>query len=526
MFLSEYPFSEFVQFILSYIHSLSWGGWLLYLTLFFLLSVAFWDVFIQKTHTIRHNFPILGHIRYWLERLGPELRQYIVANDKEETPFNRAERRWIYASAKHQNNYFGFGTSEQLYEPGYPIIKNSAFPVPDEEAECINDDPSAVPCLKIIGERHKRKKSYRPSSLINISGMSYGSLGKRAVSALNWGAYFANCYHNTGEGGLSKYHLFGGELMLQIGTGYFGVRNEKGNFDLEKLVKKVEKYPAIKLIELKISQGAKPGKGGVLPASKISREIANTRGIPYGEDCLSPNCHSVFHDVDSMLEFIEKIAEATGLPVGIKCAIGKLDFWEELSLKMKKSKVGPDFIAIDGGEGGTGAAPLTYADHIALPFKTAFTRVYKIFAEKKIEKDIVWIGSGKLGFPDRAIVAFAMGCDIIHVAREAMMSIGCIQAKKCHTGHCPTGIATQNGWLEAGLHIKNKARRFAAYIHTFRKELLAISRTAGYYHPSQFSSDDIEISLGMGRYQSLSATLDYKKLGLPFTRMSDYAKAS
>ena len=365
------------------------------------------------------------------------MRQYIVANDKEETPFNRAERRWIYASAKHQNNYFGFGTSEQLYEPGYPIIKNAAFPVPDEEAESINGDPSAVPCLKIIGAKHKRKKAYRPASVVNISGMSYGSLGRRAVSALNRGAYLANCYHNTGEGGLSKYHLFGGELMLQIGTGYFGVRDKKGNFDLDQLVEKIEKYPAIKLIELKISQGAKPGKGGVLPASKISYEIANTRGIPYGEDCLSPNAHSVFHDVDSMLEFIEKVADATGLPVGIKCAIGKLDFWEELALKMRKEKKGPDFIAIDGGEGGTGAAPLTYADHIALPFKTAFARVYKIFSEQKIEKDIVWIGSGKLGFPDRAIVAFAMGCDIIHIAREAMIAIGCIQAQKCHTGHWP-----------------------------------------------------------------------------------------
>ena len=517
--------SELVQSLLTYAYTLSWGWTILYCVLFFLLCIALWDIFIQKKHTIRHNFPIAGHVRYWLEKIGPELRQYIVANDKEESPFNRAERRWIYASAKHQNNYFGFGTSEQLYEPGYPIIKNAAFPVSDEEAEYINDDPGAIPCLKVIGARHKRKKPYRPNSVINISGMSYGSLGKRAVSALNQGAYLANCYHNTGEGGLSKYHLFGGELMLQIGTGYFGVRDEEGNFCLERLVEKIEKYPAIKLIELKISQGAKPGKGGVLPASKISREIANTRGIPYGKDCLSPNSHKVFHDVDSMLEFIEKIAGAAGLPVGIKCAVGKLDFWEELAVKMKKEKKGPDFIAIDGGEGGTGAAPLTYADHIALPFKTAFTRIYKIFLEQKIEKELVWIGSGKLGFPDRAIVAFAMGCDIIHIAREAMIAIGCIQAQKCHTGHCPTGIATQNKWLEAGLNVKNKARRFAGYIRTFREELLAISHTAGWHHPNQFTSEDIEISLGMGQYQSLSAKLDYRKLSLPFTRMSDYTQS-
>ncbi len=516
-------FTETLGALQVYIKHLPWWAILLYSLLCFFLVIVFWDIFVQKKHTIRHNFPLVGHIRYWLEMIGPELRQYIVANDKEESPFNRAERRWIYASAKRQNNYFGFGTTEQLYEPGYPIIKNATFPIPDDTAEHINNDPNALPCLKLIGASHKRRKAYRPKSVVNISGMSYGSLGKRAVSALNQGAHIANCYHNTGEGGLSKYHLFGGDLMLQIGTGYFGLRDKDGNFDLEQLVNKVEKYPAIKLIEIKISQGAKPGKGGVLPASKISREIAETRGIPYGEDCISPNSHNVFYDVDSMIAFIERIAKATGLPVGIKCAIGELDFWEELALQMKKRKEGPDFIVVDGGEGGTGAAPLTYADHIALPFKTGFSRVYKTFLEKKIQDQIVWIGSGKLGFPDRAIVAFAMGCDIIHIAREAMIAIGCIQAQKCHTGHCPAGIATQNRWLESGLNIENKAKRFANYIHTFRKELLSISHTAGYHHPNQFTSEDVEISLGMGRYHTLSENLGYKKAPVRFTRMLDYA---
>ena len=488
----------------------------------FLIIVVIYDIFIQNKHTVLHNFPIVGHIRYWLEKVGPELRQYIVANDKEESPFNRSERRWIYASSKNQNNFFGFGTTEQLYEPGYPIIKNSAFPVSDENIHHLNNDPSAIPCLKIIGDPNRRRRPFRPLSLINISAMSYGSLGKKAVSALNMGAKMSDCYHNTGEGGLSKYHLFGANIMLQIGTGYFGVRDEKGNFDLEKLVSLTERNPNIRLIEIKMSQGAKPGKGGVLPGCKVNSEIASIRGIPEGKDCISPNSHSAFNDVKSLIRFIELIAEATGLPVGIKCAVGRLEFWENLSTQMKNKRHGPDFITIDGGEGGTGAAPLTYSDHVALPFKTAFSRVYQIFQKKGAGKNVVWIGSSKLGFPDRTIVALAMGCDLIHIAREAMIAIGCIQAQKCHTGHCPTGITTQNFWLEAGINVKDKANRFMHFIRTLRHELLTLSHTAGYHHPSQFNSDDIELGLGMGKFKPLTEILGYKKDTVKFTNMLEY----
>ncbi len=514
-------FSFFIFSVFEQIFQFAWGNLFIIIALFFFV-LAVHDIFLQKKHTIIHNFPIFGHFRYWLEKIGPEIRQYIVANDKEESPFNRAERRWIYASAKKQNNYFGFGTTEQLYEPGYPIIKNAAFPIPSHKVDYISNDTTAIPCLKIIGESHKRRKSFRPPSVINISAMSYGSLGKRSVSSFNQGAKLANCYHNTGEGGLSEYHLLGADVVLQIGTGYFGVRDNEGNFSIEKLIKKVQKHPAIKMIEIKISQGAKPGKGGVLPSQKISKEIAETRGIPQGQDCISPNGHSVFHDVDTLLHFIETIAQGTGLPIGIKCAIGKTLFWERLAKAMKERKQGPDFISIDGSEGGTGAAPLTYSDHVSLPFKTAFSRVYKLFMKTGVQNDVAWIGSGKLGFPDRAITAFAMGCDLIQVAREAMISIGCIQAQKCHTGHCPTGIATQNKWLEAGINIKDKANRFANYIQVFRQELIALSHTAGYQHPAQFTTDDIELSKGMGNFQTLGETLGYKKKSLPFTKMSDY----
>jgi len=476
----------------------------------FLLIIAIFDIW-QKKHAIVHNFPVVGHLRYLLEMIGPELRQYWVANDKEELPFNRSERSWIYATAKGQNNSFGFGTSEQIYSIGYPILKNAAIPFPAEKAKHPTGNPSFLPCLKVIGETHQRRRPYRPNSIINISAMSFGSLGYKAVSAMNKGAQNADCYHNTGEGGLSPYHSHGADVIWQLGTAYFGARDEQGRFSLEKVKEKVEKNSFIRAIEIKLSQGAKPGKGGILPGAKVTPEIAEIRHIPVGKDCISPSGHSEFTNVDELIDFVEKIATETGLPVGIKAAIGKTDFWEELALKMKQRKQGPDFITIDGGEGGTGAAPLAFADHVSLPFKVGFARVYKIFLDQGIANDLVWIGSGKLGFPDRAIVALAMGCDLINIAREAMISIGCIQAQKCHTGHCPAGIATQSKWFQAGVDIDGKAERFSRFVKGLRKELIDLTHAAGYEHPSQISPDDIEFSAGINRFITLSEVLGYKK---------------
>jgi glutamate synthase (ferredoxin) len=484
----------------------------------FLVLVAIRDI-VQKKRTIQHNFPIVGHLRYMLEVIGPELRQYWVANDKEEMPFNRAERRWVYATSKGQNSNFGFGTTEQLYEAGYPIIKHAVFPFPESKAVIIHDDPSAIPALKVIGEAHRRPKAWRPPSIINISAMSFGSLGDRAVRALNQGAKLAHCWHNTGEGGFSPYHASGADVVWQIGTGYFGARDENG-FRLEKVVEKVDQFPQIRMIELKLSQGAKPGKGGILPATKVTAEIAAIRGVKKGHDCISPNFHSEFSTVDEMIHFIERISAATGLPVGIKSAIGELDFWQELATRMKQTKKGPDFIVIDGGEGGTGAAPLTFADHVALPFKVGFARVYQIFQKAKMSERVTFIGSGKLGFPDRAVVALAMGCDLVNVAREAMMSIGCIQAQKCHDGHCPAGVATQNWWLQRGLDVDDKKNRAARYIKGFRKELLSLAHAAGYEHPAQFTGEDIEISVGLNRYKTLTEVLGYRRDVVKFPGMA------
>ena len=340
--------------------------------------------------------------------------------------------------------------------------------------------------------------------------MSFGSLGSKAITALNKGALKSDCYHNTGEGGVSPYHCNGGDIVWQIGTGYFGARDEEGNFSIEKFKETVESNSSIKMIEIKLSQGAKPGKGGILPASKVTPEIASIRGIPIGQACISPNSHTAFSNPDEMIKFIEELASVSGLPVGIKSAIGKIDFWEDLADKMSSENKGPDFISVDGGEGGTGAAPLAFSDHVSLPFKIGFQRIYSIFQDKNLTNKITWIGSAKLGFPDRAIIAFAMGCDIINIAREAMLSIGCIQAQQCHTGHCPVGVATQSKWLQRGIDITSKSERCAQYIIGFRKELLELTYASGYKHPSEFTTKDIEMSTGVNKFTELEEILNHK----------------
>ena len=468
--------------------------WLIAGGIFLLLLLwIIWDL-LQHKHAILHNFPIIGHFRYWLEKIGPELRQYIVTSNNEERPFSRDERRWIYASSKNENNYFGFGTDNDLeLSPNYLIIKHSAFPLAEShKGDADYDANYRIPCTKILGAHRKRKSAFRPESIVNVSGMSFGSLSGPAVEALNRGSKLAGCLQNTGEGGVAPHHQHGGELIWQIGTGYFGCRTEDGGFDMQKFLRVVQSTP-IRAIEIKLSQGAKPGRGGLLPAAKISKEIAEIRNVPLGKDCISPAAHREFNDADSMLDFIERLADASGLPVGIKSAVGETQFWLDLARQMSETDRGVDFITIDGGEGGTGAAPLVFSDHVALPFKLAIARVFPIFAEAGLSDKIVFIGSGKLGFPAPALLALALGCDMINVGREAMISIGCIQAQRCHTGICPTGVATQNRWLMKGLNPTHKSARLANYVVNLRKELLQLSQACGQPHPSTVGLDSFEI---------------------------------
>ncbi|MBU2907418.1 FMN-binding glutamate synthase family protein [Arenibacter algicola] len=504
--------------ILNILANLPWWAWIIV----FLVVVAIRDIFVQKGHTISHNFPIVGHLRYWLESIGPEMRQYFVANNREELPFNRIERGWIYASAKKENNYEGFGTDRDIYAHQHIFVKNQmmAYKLPGNHPNIT--DPCFLPCAKIIGSYNKRKKPYRPASVINVSAMSFGSLSAAAVDAMNNGVRKSGAYQNTGEGGLSPYHKQGGDVIFHFGTGYFGVRSEDGNFSMEKMKQLVLDNPCIKAIEIKISQGAKPGKGGVLPAAKITHEISEIRGVVMGKDVLSPATHSAFNSVPELMQLIEDIAEQTGLPVGLKGAIGKLDQWEELAKLMIETGKGPDFITVDGGEGGTGAAPPSFADHVSLPWVYGFSSLYKLFKSYDLTERIVFIGSGKLGFPAKAAMAFAMGVDCINVAREAMMSIGCIQAQVCHTNRCPTGIATQSKWLQGGINVPLKSDRLSQYFKTFRKEFLEITHAGGYEHPCQFTMDDIQVNVDDNDLnRSLSSTYGYNKAVVPFSGIQD-----
>ncbi len=502
-----------MEAFINILSTIPWWAWIF----IFLGLVALRDIFFQRSHTISHNFPVVGHLRYWLESIGPEMRQYFVANNREELPFNRIERGWIYASAKQENNYEGFGTDRDIYAHQHIFIKNQmmGYQLPVDHPNV--KDKSFLPCAKVMGAYNQRKKPYRPASIINVSAMSFGSLSAAAVESLNKGVGKAAAYHNTGEGGLSPYHKQGGDVVFHFGTGYFGVRSKDGNFSMEKMKALVENNACIKAIEIKLSQGAKPGKGGVLPGAKITSEIAEIRGVEVGKDVLSPATHKAFGNVAELLALIEDIAEATGLPVGIKGAIGKLDQWEELADLMVKTGKGPDFISVDGGEGGTGAAPPSFADHVSLPWVYGFSSLYKVFQKRNLTTRIVFIGSGKLGFPAKAAMAFAMGVDCINVAREAMMSIGCIQAQVCHTNRCPAGIATQSKWLQNGIDIPLKSDRLAQYFKTFRKELLEITHAAGYEHPCQFTMQDVQVNVDdTDLNRDLKITYGYDKTPVAF----------
>lgn len=477
-----------------------------------LVALVIYDL-TQKKHAILRNFPVIGHLRYLFERVGPELRQYIVTSNDEERPFSRDQRRWIYTSAKKVNNYFGFGSDNNFEaSDNYVLFHQAPFPLLEKHPGDADYDPEyALPCAKVLGASHGRAKAFRPASVVHVSAMSFGSLSGAAVTALNEGVKTAGALHNTGEGGISPYHQRGGDLILQLGTGYFGARAADGSFSLEILQETLRRSPSVKAIEIKLSQGAKPGVGGILPGAKVTPEIAAIRGIPEGKDCLSPSRHSAFEGVDGLIDFVETIADATGLPVGIKSAVGGEGFWRALATRMKESGQGPDFITVDGGEGGTGAGPLVFTDHVALPFRFAFSRVFREFADVDLHEDIVFIGSGRLGLPDTAFLAFGLGCDMIQVAREAMLAIGCIQAQRCETGHCPTGVATQNKWLEKGLDPTSKSVRLSNYLITLRKELLRLSRACGVEHPSEVPLSQMEILNGREGVRPAADLFDYEE---------------
>ena len=462
--------------------------WLLVLLVIgvLLVLITIYDL-IQPSDPIVRNFPVVGHFRKVATSAGPKLRQYIVAANDEERPFTRDQRTWVYGTASGEGAYFGFGTDTIIDRDSHIIIKQSTFP----DMTPIGEN-APLPCAKVMGEWRNRTHKFRPESVVYVSAMSYGSLSGRAVEAINRGCEISGSLHNTGEGGIADPHRHGGKLMFQFGTGYFGCRNPDGTFSLDALVASVATAD-VSCIEVKLSQGAKPGLGGVLPGKKVTPAIAKARGVELGQTVYSPNRHSAFNDVDGLIDFVEMIADATGLPIGIKSAVGQQSFWEELATRMAERQEGPDFITIDGGEGGTGAAPLAFSDHVSLPFRQGFARAHRPFVEAGLHQDIVFSGSGRLGFPADALMAFAMGADMIGVAREPMLALGCIQAQRCHDGHCPTGITTHNKWLVRGLDPSDKATKMANYMVGLRSEILKLSHACGVIHPAFVTPEMVEL---------------------------------
>jgi len=428
----------------------------------------------QSRDAVRHNYPVVGRFRELFTRLGEFFRQYFFALDREEMPFNRAERDWIYKSAKGKNNTQPFGSTRNLNLVGTPIFVNCAFPRLDEEAS----DPPPV----IFGPYTDHP--YHAASIVNVSAMSYGSLSKPAVRALSRGAALAQCWLNTGEGGLAPYHLEGGcDVIFQMGTAKYGCRTKDGGLDEEKLAAIAAK-PEVKMIEVKLAQGAKPGKGGILPAAKVNREIARIRAIPVGKPSVSPNRHPEIDNVDELLDFLIRVRRASGLPTGFKTVLGAYGWVDDLcdAIERRGVEAAPDFITLDGGDGGTGAAPMSLMDNVGLPLKQALPMLTDILERRGLRERIKVIASGKLVTPAEVAWAYCAGADVVNTARGFMFSIGCIQALRCHTNNCPTGVTTHKKSLQGGLDPKVKAPRVAHYVEKMRKDVAMIAHSCGAAH--------------------------------------------
>jgi glutamate synthase domain-containing protein 2 len=416
-----------------------------------LLAMGLIDYF-QTRHSIRRNFPLLGRFRYWLEAIRPEINQYFVESDTDGKPFTRNERSLIYQRAKRVMDTQPFGTQDDVYKPGYEWVNHSMAPV-----EVDTDD------LRITVGGPECSQPY-VASLLSISAMSYGALGSTAILSLNGGAKDGGFAHNTGEGGISPFHLeHGGDLIWQIGTGYFGCRTLDGTFS-EELFAQNANRPEVKMVELKISQGAKPGHGGILPAKKVSPEIAEIRNVPLGQDVISPPAHATFSTPTEMVHFLAVLRELSGgKPVGFKLCIGKRREFLAICKAMVETGICPDFVAIDGGEGGTGAAPVEFANHIGSPGVEGLIFAHNALIGFGLRERIRVIASGKVSTGFGIIKKLALGADLTYSARAMMMALGCIQALRCNANDCPTGVATQDPHLVTGLVPADKRKRVAAF---------------------------------------------------------------
>ena len=454
------------------------------LGLLFLLVVYIFDV-SQTRDAIRRNFPVIGHLRSFFIHLGKFFRQYFFAMDREEMPFNRAQRDWVGRASRDQDNTVPFGSTRDLKPDGTVIFANAAYPDLDR------DTSDAGPL--VIGPTTAHP--YAAPSFFNISAMSYGSLSKPAVQALSRGAKLAGCWLNTGEGGCSPWHLEGGsDVVFQIGTAKYGVRDDDGNLSEAKL-KLYADNRQVRMFELKLAQGAKPGKGGILPGEKVSPEVAEIRGIRVGQDSISPNRHPDVRNDRELVDMINRIRDITGKPVGIKTVIGDPAWLDRFLSEVRKRGEGaaPDFITVDSADGGTGAAPLPLIDYMGLPVQESLPAVVDKLIEHGLRERVRVIASGKLITPGPVAWALAAGADFVNNARGFMFALGCIQALQCNRNTCPTGITTHNRRLQKGLNPEDKAVRVANYVKNIVKEVGVIAHSCGVHDPRQLRREHCRV---------------------------------
>lgn len=462
--------------LLSMIAMFSWSGWfILPFAVFAALSLLGLHDVRQNSHSVLRNYPVLGHVRFLLESIRPEIRQYLLEDDQDEEPFSRDARSLVYQRAKGQEDARPFGTKKRVYEGGYSWVTHSVQPKHIEDTN-----------FRIMVGGKDCKKPYS-ASIYNISAMSFGSLSANAISALNKGAAAGGFAHDTGEGGISRYHREGGgDLIYEIGSGYFGCRADDGGFSPEKFAEQAAR-DQIKMIEVKLSQGAKPGHGGVLPAAKITPEIAEARGIPMGKDCVSPASHSTFSTPIEMMRFLGQLRELSGgKPVGFKLCIGHQREFMCMVKAMLETGIIPDFIVVDGTEGGTGAAPLEFANHVGMPMVEGLTFVHNTLRGAGIRDQIKLGAAGKIISAFDIARALALGADWCNSARGFMFAIGCIQAQACHTNHCPVGVATQDPLRARALDPVHKSERVARFHRNTLDALGEMTGAAGLSDPSGF----------------------------------------
>lgn len=462
--------------VLSFLAMLIWSGWFVVPLVFFgALSALGWNDMRQPQHSILRNYPVLGHMRFLFEGIRPEIRQYLIESDQDEEPFSRDARSLVYQRAKGQEDARPFGTRMRVYDAGYSWVTHSVKPVHIADTD-----------FRITIGNKDCKKPYS-SSIYNISAMSFGSLSANAISALNMGAAKGKFAHDTGEGGISRYHREGGgDLIYEIGSGYFGCRTKDGQFSPEKFTEQAAR-DQVKMIELKLSQGAKPGHGGMLPAAKITKEISDARDIPMGVDCVSPASHSAFSTPMEMMQFLGRLRELSGgKPVGFKLCIGHQREFMCIVKAMLETGIIPDFIVVDGTEGGTGAAPLEFANHVGMPMVEGLTFVHNTLRGAGIRDQIKLGAAGKIVSAFDIARALALGADWCNSARGFMFAIGCIQAQACHTNHCPVGVATQDSMRARALDPTHKSVRVARFHRNTLAALGEMSGAAGLSNPCDF----------------------------------------